>query len=140
MQHKTRFDRIRYLVGFELGAMVLAVPLGAWLTSVDSRALLALAIGMSLIAAAWNYGYNLLFDRAMLYFKSTMVKSMADRVWHSLLFELGLLFISVPIMAAYLSISLWQAFWLDIGFVVFYLVFNYCYTYLYEKFFYVSRG
>ncbi|MCG9739976.1 PACE efflux transporter [Shewanella insulae] len=140
MQYKTRFDRIRYLVGFELGAMALAVPLGAWLTSFDSRALLALAIGMSLIAAAWNYGYNLLFDKAMLYFKSTMAKSATDRVWHSLLFELGLLIISVPIMATYLSISYWEAFWLDIGFVIFYLIFNYCYTYLYDKLFYSPRG
>ena len=79
--------------------------------------------------------YNLWFDKAMLRWAKTVHKTTKHRIIHACLFELGLLVVSLPIISWWLRISLWKAFVLDIGLVVFYLVFAYVYNLAYDKIF-----
>lgn len=51
---------------------------------------------------------------------------------HAVLFEGGLIIVAVPLIAAWLKISLVQAFWLDIGVLLFFLPYTYVYHWGYD--------
>lgn len=46
-------------------------------------------------------------------------KTTLIRVLHAVMFEVGLLFVLLPLFAWYLGISLWQAFLMDVSFALF---------------------
>jgi len=52
-----------------------------------------------------------------------------------LAFETGLLVMFLPLTAWFLAINLWQAFWLDLAFMLFYLVYGYFYHWGYDRLF-----
>ncbi|MGO3455826.1 MAG: chlorhexidine efflux transporter [Marinomonadaceae bacterium] len=54
------------------------------------------------------------------------------RVLHSLIFELGLLTINLPIMACWLNISLVSVFAQGMEIVAFYLVYAFFYNFVYD--------
>jgi uncharacterized membrane protein len=53
-------------------------------------------------------------------------------VLHALMFEGGLIIVAVPLIAAWLNISLVQAFILDIGVLLFFLPYTYVYHWGYD--------
>ncbi|MFV0574180.1 MAG: PACE efflux transporter [Vibrio sp.] len=132
---RTTFDRLRHTICFELiGLLILALGVSK-LIHMDMTKVTVLAVAFSIIATVWNYFYNIGFDKAMLKYTGQLEKTIAIRVFHSCLFELGLVVITLPIMAWYLQISLKEAFILDIGMVVFYLVYAFFYNIAYDRIF-----
>jgi uncharacterized membrane protein len=89
----------------------------------------------ALIAATWNYIYNILFDRAMLRFTGQLKKSTAIRVLHAILFEGGLLIVFLPSVAWYLKIGLVEAFIMDIAVAGYYMVYAFFYNWAYDVIF-----
>lgn len=132
---RTTADRIRHTIGFEVLGLALLTPLASWLFDHAMAEIGPLALLFTFLGAGWNYLYNLLFDRAMLRLRRTLQKRVVDRLVHALGFELGLLWITLPLIAWWLEISLWQALLLDLSMVVFYLVFAYLYNWLYDVLF-----
>lgn len=103
-------DRIRHAVSFELIGLVIVTPIAAWGFGMPMYDIGVVVLVSSLIATAWNYIYNLLFDHALLRITGTPRKTLAQRVFHAVLFEFGLLFVLLPFIAWYLGITLLQAF------------------------------
>ena len=99
-----------------------------------------LGIAFSLLATGWNYIYNVWFDKAMQKWTGTTDKKHKHRILHALLFELGLLWVTIPVIAWWLNLSLWNAFLMDIGLVLFYLVYAYIYNLAYDKLFPVKSN
>ena len=62
-------------------------------------------------------------------------RSWQIRILHTLGFKVGLLFITIPIISMVLSVSLWQAFLLNIDIVIFYLIYIYFYNTHYDRYF-----
>ena len=60
---------------------------------------------------------------------------MARRVAHALGFEAGLVVMLVPLFAWWLGVSLWQAFVLDLGLIVFFLVYTYVFNLGFDRVF-----
>ncbi|MFC3912233.1 PACE efflux transporter [Pseudaeromonas sharmana] len=135
MKMRTGADRLRHTVGFELCGMLLSVPLLSLVTGQGATHLGALAIGFALLAAGWNYLYNLGVDHLMLRVLGRLEKRLAERVLHALLFEVGFLLIALPLTAWWLGISLWQALLLDIGMALFYVVYAFVYNLAYDRLF-----
>lgn len=54
---------------------------------------------------------------------------------HTFGFEGGLLIVALPVMSWWLSVSLLEALVLDLGFVVFYLIYAFVYNWGYDKVF-----
>ncbi|WP_105901362.1 PACE efflux transporter [Vibrio gangliei] len=132
---RTTFDRLRHTICFELiGLLILTLGVGK-LIHMDMTKITVLAVAFSVIATIWNYFYNIGFDKAMLKYTGQLNKSLKIRVFHASLFEFGLVLITLPIMAWYLKISLKEAFLLDIGMVVFYLVYAFIYNIIYDRIF-----
>ena len=89
----------------------------------------------NIIAAFWNFGFNLVFDHILLSIRHNTAKTPKIRLVHVLLFEGGLLALYLPMVAWYLEITLWEAFLMDASLVGFYLVYTFSYNWLYDKIF-----
>jgi uncharacterized membrane protein len=128
---RTTKDRIRHAISFEIIGVLLVIPLGAMGFALHAEDVGVVAIAAATIATVWNYVYNIIFDKLMKRLKGTIHKTLTIRILHTILFEFGLLAFTLPFIAFYLGISLWQAMIMDVAFVLFYLayafVFNFCY-------------
>ena len=132
---RTTLDRIRHAIVFELVGLVLMIGGGSILTGFDAHSLGVIGVVSSLVATAWNYVYNLGFDRAMLRLRGSVLKTHPIRALHALLFEGGLLVLLLPFVAWMLGVSLWQAFLFDLAIAVFYIVYGYAYNWVYDRVF-----
>ena len=136
---RTRNDRLRHAIGFELIGLLIAAPLASWATGIHLNHMGPLAIFFSLLATGWNYVYNLGVDKLLLKYQGHTYTSMWQRVIHPLGFEGGLLLVAMPVMSLWLGISLLEAFVLDLGFVAFYLAYAFVYNLSYDKVFPIPR-
>ncbi len=129
---RTVKDRMRHAISFEILALFIVTPLGAWLFSTPIHDIGVVAVVSASIATAWNYFYNLLFDHAMMRWRGKVQKTWAIRVGHAVLFEAGLLLVLIPFIAFYLGIGLLPAFFMDIAFAGFYLVYAFIFNWAYD--------
>ncbi|PYE84083.1 PACE efflux transporter [Pseudoroseicyclus aestuarii] len=137
---RTARDRIRHAVSFEIIGLLIVVPLGALGLGFHAADLGVIAITASLVATGWNYLYNLLFDRAMRRWRGTVQKTVPIRVLHAVLFEGGLLVVTLPLIALTLGVGLWQALLLDLALVLFYLVYAFVFNWAYDRIFPLPEG
>lgn len=135
---RTTKDRIRQAVLFEIVGLVLITPLGAWAFGHPMNEVGVIAIGGATIATVWNYVFNLGFDHALKRINGHAKKTMFSRIIHALLFELGLLSVLMPFIAWYLGISLLEALLMDISFALFYIIYAFLFTWVYDRLFPVS--
>jgi uncharacterized membrane protein len=126
--------RVVQAVLFETLAVAFVAPVLVMLFGRSPWSTIALTLSMSLIALAWNYGFNALFER---WEASQVVKgrSWRRRVVHGLLFEGGLTLILVPFMAVWLGVTLWEALLADVGVLLFFLVYTVVFTWSFDRMF-----
>jgi uncharacterized membrane protein len=129
---RSRLDRIRHAILFELIGLVLIVGVLSQF-GFEMGHVGIMGVVFSVVATGWNYVYNILFDNYMIKRTGSTVKTTMNRVMHSLGFEGGLLVLTIPAIAWFLNVSLVEAFILDIGLVVFYLFYAYIYNLAYDK-------
>ncbi|WP_324754324.1 PACE efflux transporter [Roseovarius sp. Pro17] len=128
-------DRIRHALIFEGLGLAIVVPVGGWAFGLPIQDMGIVAVVSATLATLWTYLYNLIFDRVMHARVGHTQKGLGLRVIHSILFEFGLLLVLMPFIAWYLRISLIDAFWMDIAFALFYLVYAFIYNWLYDVIF-----
>lgn len=92
------------------------------------------AIGSSTIAVIWNLVFNMLFERWEAR-QPVRGRSGGRRVAHAIGFEGGLAFLLVPFMAWMLGVGLWQALLLDLGLLVFFLIYTFVFTWTFDHLF-----
>ena len=98
-----------------------------------------LAIGSSVIALGWNLVFNALFERWERR-QPVRGRTALRRVAHAIGFEGGLLLWLVPFFAWWLGVSLWQALLMDIGFLLFFLVYTFVFTWAFDRLFGLPAG
>jgi len=126
----TTKERIFHSLLFEIIALILLIPLGSMLSDIDMKSMTGLAIGLSLTAMCWNYFFNLIFDK---YFGTNRIdRSFVMRVGHAIAFEFGLLVFTLPAIMWMLDIGFISALILDIGMLVFFIVFAMMFNWLYD--------
>lgn len=126
-------DRIRHALLFEAFGLALVIPLGTVLFGLHASEMGVIGVGSALAAMAWNYVYNLGFDRAMQRRLGHTRKSVPLRVAHAVLFEAGLLTILLPPIAWYLGIGLAQAFVMDLAIAAFYVAYAFVFNLAYDR-------
>ncbi len=126
--------RLIHMLGFEIFGILIFTPLAMLVLNESIFHIGVIAILISLMAMVWNFIYNYIFDlveSSLDGHRSTRKISM--RLLHALLFEVGLLIVTVPFVAYWLEMNLVAALLVDIGFVVFYLVYALFYNYIFDK-------
>ncbi|WP_255593912.1 PACE efflux transporter [Acidovorax sp. sic0104] len=119
--------RVIYVTLYELIAIAAATLGLAVLTGQGAGHSSVVAVAASAIAIVWNIVFNWAFER----WESRQAvrgRSMARRVAHAIGFEGGLVFTLVPLFAWWFGVSLWTAFVMDLGLIVFFL----CYTFVFN--------
>ncbi len=127
---KSISERVGQALGFEGLALLICTPLLVWITGRPALEMGAVTLGISLLALTWNIIFNSLFDRLKARLK--LANNAWTRVLHALMFEGGLIIVCVPLIAAWLNISLLDAFILDIGVLLFFLPYTYVYHWVYD--------
>lgn len=132
-------DRCRHALLFEIIGLAIVVPLSSWISGHGAAQLGLLSIAISLIAMSWNAVFNALFDRMEIRLGSHLSeRGWGVRLIHVLLFEAGLTLITLPVIAVWLQLGLWRALLMDIGFVLFYLVYALLFNWAYDCCFPIS--
>ncbi|MCQ1061243.1 PACE efflux transporter [Photobacterium sp. ZSDE20] len=123
-------ERVFHAVLFEVLAVSLSIGLLMFFTDHQVGALSGTMIIIATIAMAWNFVFNWGFDQ---FFPGDKTKrTIAKRAFHVVLFELGLLALTIPVMAAILGVSLYQAFIMDVGVTVFITIYAFVFNFIYD--------
>ncbi|MGR3499492.1 MAG: PACE efflux transporter [Limimaricola soesokkakensis] len=132
---RTKSDRIRQAVSFELLGLALVTPFGSWLYGFPLFDIGAISVISSLVATCWNYAFNFAFDHALKHWRGTTAKTMPLRALHATAFELGLLLILLPIFSWWLGLGYVESFVVQLSFALFYLVYTFVFTWCYDRVF-----
>jgi uncharacterized membrane protein len=92
------------------------------------------AVVSSAVAVVWNVVFNTLFERWEAR-QTVRGRSLARRAAHAIGFEGGLVVTLVPFFAWWLDITLWQAFVLDLGLLLFFLVYTFVFNWVFDRVF-----
>ena len=132
---RSRMDRLRHVVLFELFALATTIPAGSALFGLHESAMGVIGIGSAITAMVWNYLYNLAFDRLMVRLYRTTHKSMRVRVVHTIVFEAGLQLVLVPGIALYTHTSMVGTLPLSLSLALLYLVYAFVFNMAYDRVF-----
>lgn len=126
--------RVVYITLYE-GIAIVAASVGlALMSGRDLGHSSVLSVIASVIAVLWNLGFNALFER----WESRQAvrgRSVRRRIAHAIGFEGGLVAFLVPVFAWWLDVSLWQALVMDLGLVVFFLVYTFVFNWAFDLLF-----
>ena len=125
-------SRMVHALLFEIAALMIVSPLGSKVFNIGLSDFGQVAVISALIAMVWNYIFNLGFDHAMNRRLGHTDKTVWMRVLHSVLFELGMMSVLVPIIAWFSNISLIRAVVMGLSFSIFYMVYAFCLNWCYD--------
>ncbi|HEX7390538.1 MAG TPA: PACE efflux transporter [Acidiphilium sp.] len=126
--------KIVYVTTFELIAIgITTVGFSLFADQGAGHASVA-AVASSAIATLWNLIYNTGFEwwEAR---QTVRGRGFWRRVMHAAGFEGGLIVMLVPLFAWWLHISLWHAFVLDLGLLVFFLAYTFVFSLGFDRLF-----
>ncbi|MBW0170810.1 MAG: PACE efflux transporter [Hydrogenophaga sp.] len=126
--------KVVYITLYEIIAITMSTAGLALLSGANMGHASVAAVAASAIAVVWNLVYNTLFERWEAR-QATRGRSLLRRAVHAIGFEGGLVVTLVPLFAWWLEISLWQAFVLDLGLIVFFLVYTFVFNLLFDRIF-----
>jgi uncharacterized membrane protein len=129
---RTAADRLRHALSFEASGLLIVMSAGILFFGQTAEDVGAIATVASLIAAVWAYGFNYLFDVALLRLQGRTQKTVTQRVVHALAFEASLLVMMLPFVAWHLQLSLMDAFLMDAALASFYIVYAFVFNWFYD--------
>ena len=92
------------------------------------------AVAASSIAIAWNLVFNTVFERWEAR-QAVRGRSVGRRIAHAIGFEGGLTVFLVPLMAWWFDASLLQALAMDLGLLLFFLVYAFVFNWIFDRVF-----
>jgi uncharacterized membrane protein len=126
--------RVVYVGLYEFIAIVLSAILLELMSGAGAAESLGLAIAASAVAIIWNLVFNSLFERWESR-RQQEGRNLRVRIIHAICFEGGLLVLLVPLVAWWYSVGLWQALLMDLGLLVFFLVYTFVFTLIFDQVF-----
>lgn len=125
--------RVVYVALYEGIAIVLTATVLGILGHGPLHSLVA-SVGASALAVTWNLVFNAMFE-AWERRQTLKGRSIRRRIAHAIGFEGGLVLTIVPFFAWWLEVSLWQAFIMDLGFILFFLVYTFVFSWCFDRVF-----
>ncbi|MCW8327979.1 PACE efflux transporter [Photobacterium sp. SDRW27] len=124
-------ERILHSLLFEAIALCILMVAAKLFTTHNASVVGGVAIVLSLLAMAWNYVYNLGFDRV--FGQDRLSRKVGMRIAHGIGFEAGLLIVTIPLLMWVLQMDFWTVLILDLGIVIFFLVYSIIYNWAYDQ-------
>jgi uncharacterized membrane protein len=123
-------ERVFHALLFEVIALIILTLIAVFITGNDAAKMSGLAIMLSLIAMLWNFVFNILFDK--IYGEDRNSRELWLRIQHGFWFELGMLVFSFPVMMWVFQLDFVTVFLLDIGAMVFFLLYAIAFNWIYD--------
>lgn len=123
-------ERVFHSLLFELIAVVMLTFFFIESFNQNNSKASILAIATSTIAMVWNYFYNIAFD--FKFGHERIKRSFIIRCIHAIGFEVGIMILTVPVLMWSLGLDLVSVIILDIGLMLFFLVYSLVFNYLYD--------
>ena len=123
-------ERIFHAVLFELLANVIIALFLAYVLQVSLLQSGMLSLISALTATIWNFIFNKIFDG--LQRRYAFERSFLMRALHAIAFEIGLIVTLTPVAMLLLNLTLVDAFYVEIGLVLFFLPYTLAYNWLYD--------
>lgn len=123
-------ERLFHMLLFEAIALVILSILAVVVTGGNAGKMTGLALLLSVIAMAWNYLFNWIFDR--LFGDDRESRGLRLRIFHGTTFELGIVLLHFPVIMWVLEKGFWEVLMLDIGVVLFFFFYAIIYNWIYD--------
>ena len=128
--NKSFKERIFHAVIFEVTANVIIALSLAWLMNVSVLQSGSLSVISALTATVWNFVFNKFFDS--LQKKHQFQRTFLVRAIHAVGFETGLIISLIPVAMFVLNLTIAEAFFVEIGLVLFFLPYTMLFNWLYD--------
>lgn len=128
--NKSFKERIFHAVIFEVTANVIIALSLAWLMNVSVLQSGSLSVISALTATVWNFVFNKFFDA--LQKKHQFQRTFLVRAIHAVGFETGLIISLIPVAMFVLNLTIAEAFFVEIGLVLFFLPYTMLFNWLYD--------
>lgn len=133
---RTKYDRLRHTLFYEFLLLLIVTPLLSFLLKESGLKMGGIGVLFSLMAMGWNYAYNIMFDKILLYLKYPLYpRCFSIRVVHAICFKLGFMTLSIPVVMSLLRYSFLQALTLDFGFLIGIPLYTLLYNWTYDQIF-----
>ena len=132
-------DRLRHTLLFEAIAVTLVAVGGSLVLGHSAETMGALGLMFSGLAMTWNLAFNWMFDLWDRKYRDSAPRGVGIRIVHAALFEGGLLGAGIFLVAWWLETTFWPSLALNAGMSAFFLVYAFCYNWLYDIVFPVPR-
>ncbi|MDO5635076.1 MAG: PACE efflux transporter [Micrococcus sp.] len=126
--------RIVYAVIFEILAIAFTTLILAGGLGKSQGPALLVAVVSSTVALLWNIAFNTMFE-ALERRLNVRGRPWWARVAHAVGFEGGLIVFLVPAVALILQVGLWEAFLIELGLLVFFLIYAAVYAFAFDTVF-----
>jgi uncharacterized membrane protein len=126
--------RVVQAVLYEAIAWMFVTPVVAWVFAHPPMSAFVLSAIMSLVAMVWNYLFNVAFERWEAK-QEAQGRSLRRRIFHGAAFEGGLALLLIPIMAVWLKVSFFEAFYADLGIIAFFFIYTITFTWAFDRVF-----
>lgn len=126
----TLIRRIVHAVLFELGALLIMIPMMSYALGTTLTHFGALALMLSFCAITCNMIYQHAFE--WLEARLAWQRTVRVRVIHACGFEVFFTAVALPLTAWWLAMGLLDAFLLDLLLSAFFLVYTFCFNWLYD--------
>ena len=137
MQGKAR--KVVQAILYETIAVLCVAPALAWAFDAGMAQSTLLSLILSAVALAWNMFYNWAFE----YWEARQPqrrRTLWRRFVHALGFEGGLVLILLPVVAAWLQISLWAALLTNLALFLFFFVYAFVFQWGFDRVFDVPES
>lgn len=131
IRQRTPLERIFHAISYEIVGIITSAPIVSLISGKPMGESGVLATVVAVLAMIWNYIFNLLFDK--LQEKYRFKKNLFVRILHGIGFEVGLIGITVPVIALIFKMSLLDAFILELGMLIYFFPYTIVFNWLYDK-------
>ncbi|MDR0563462.1 MAG: PACE efflux transporter [Azoarcus sp.] len=130
-------DRLRLAALFEATGLLIITPLFAWASGTEIVSSFALLAVLSVIALAWNTAFNTVFDLldGKLTGRRADRRPIRMRILHAMLFEIGILSITLPVLVLWTGMGWLQALIADLGLALAYVIHAFFFHLCYDRLF-----
>ncbi|MCO7188627.1 MULTISPECIES: PACE efflux transporter [unclassified Pseudoalteromonas] len=131
---RTRQERIIHALFYEIFALLSISLLLKPLFQLEMSESLTIGLAFSIYAVVWNLIFNYVFDTYLLkhHPKQLTQRSLKIRIIHALGFEGSMLVLTLPMLAWWLNVSMFEALRLELFLVIYITLYTFVYNYLYD--------
>lgn len=140
-RHPSRFfqrhalaRRLVFVAGYEVLAVLFTVLVLSAMLNHGGGTSTVTAVLISTVAVIWNYVWNTLFEWGERR-RGATARGPVSRAVHAVGFEGGVLIFTIPVVMLMLGVGVLEAFAIEAGLLVFFLVFTVVYTWVFDTVF-----